>query len=459
MPPILFVLQNTLEYCFERKTDEDQESSLEYNEQLANDWLTFWAAKGEDIVHSSWTRKYSEYLLKEDQGNGDNQEGEENLQVTALENSLPEKSIQDTDNNTEEIVSEAENNTCLWQDLWNTHYQEIYERTYQLFSIVHYHHFSFYRPQIEEELLEDLSTYSSQEEEEEEELEFFDQTEELLALGLPTSFGGSNWKYYKNRVENDSFSEEEESEEENEDMTPAQQEPLKKQSSKKKKNRKLKRMPKIILDDKSLRGYWQKRFSLFSRFDEGIQLDRESWFSVTPEKIAIHMAERLQCETIIDAFCGSGGNSIQFAFTCRKVIAIDIDPEKIKNARHNAKIYGVDQKIDFIIGDYLQLSQSLKGDVVFLSPPWGGPKYITQKEYNIEESLIPLGASELAEKSRLISDNIAFFLPRNSNPQQIAKVAGNGNRVEVEHNYLDTRLVGLTAIYGDWLIDKKNLNL
>lgn len=44
----------------------------------------------------------------------------------------------------------------------------------------------------------------------------------------------------------------------------------------------------------------------------------DSWFSVTPEKIARHIADRCQCDLIIDAFCGAGGNAIQFAFTCER---------------------------------------------------------------------------------------------------------------------------------------------
>ena len=43
----------------------------------------------------------------------------------------------------------------------------------------------------------------------------------------------------------------------------------------------------------------------------------ESWYSVTPEKIAEHIAERCQCDTIVDAFCGVGGNTIQFALRCQ----------------------------------------------------------------------------------------------------------------------------------------------
>ncbi|OAD62879.1 Trimethylguanosine synthase [Eufriesea mexicana] len=77
-------------------------------------------------------------------------------------------------------------------------------------------------------------------------------------------------------------------------------------------------LPVEIVSDKCLMKYWLKRYHLFSKFDEGIKMDRESWFSVTPEKIAKHIAERCRCDTIIDAFCGAGGNAIQFAFTCER---------------------------------------------------------------------------------------------------------------------------------------------
>ncbi|KOB68411.1 Prip interacting protein, pimt [Operophtera brumata] len=47
------------------------------------------------------------------------------------------------------------------------------------------------------------------------------------------------------------------------------------------------------------------------RFDEGIRLDRESWFSVTPEHVARHIACKYSYDTVLDAFCGAGGNTIQ----------------------------------------------------------------------------------------------------------------------------------------------------
>jgi len=65
-----------------------------------------------------------------------------------------------------------------------------------------------------------------------------------------------------------------------------------------------------------LRKYWEQRYSLFSKFDQGIQIDEEGWYSVTPESIAVHIANRCASDVIVDAFCGIGGNSIQFALTC-----------------------------------------------------------------------------------------------------------------------------------------------
>ena len=66
-----------------------------------------------------------------------------------------------------------------------------------------------------------------------------------------------------------------------------------------------------------------------------------SRFSVTPEVLATHLAARCCCDLVIDAFAGVGGNAIQFAFTCEHVIAIDIDPERLRLAKHNARVYGV----------------------------------------------------------------------------------------------------------------------
>uniref|UniRef100_A0A1Q3F523 Trimethylguanosine synthase n=1 Tax=Culex tarsalis TaxID=7177 RepID=A0A1Q3F523_CULTA len=227
------------------------------------------------------------------------------------------------------------------------------------------------------------------------------------------------------------------------------QAPVKKEKKKKRKPKFVASLPPEIANDKSLLKYWYKRFSLFSLFDAGIKLDRESWFSVTPEKVAAHTAERCRSDLVVDGFCGCGGNSIQLAFTCNQVIAIDIDPKKIEMAKHNAAVYGVADRIEFIVGDFLALADRLRADAVFLSPPWGGPSYLKDEVYDLETSLIPVPATELMRKARQISPNVALYLPRNSNTQQLTMLAGPNNAVEIEQNFLDRKLIALTAYYGE----------
>ena len=55
--------------------------------------------------------------------------------------------------------------------------------------------------------------------------------------------------------------------------------------------------------------YWDQRFRYFKRFDEGIMLDQESWFSVTPEVISKHIADRCQAGIEKCANSGSGSGS------------------------------------------------------------------------------------------------------------------------------------------------------
>ena len=45
--------------------------------------------------------------------------------------------------------------------------------------------------------------------------------------------------------------------------------------------------------------------------------------------------------------------------SCVAVIAVDIDPVKVELARHNAAVYGVEDRIEFIVGDYMQVQMQI----------------------------------------------------------------------------------------------------
>lgn len=215
--------------------------------------------------------------------------------------------------------------------------------------------------------------------------------------------------------------------------------------------------------DRVIQKYWHQRRRLFSRFDQGIQLDQEGWFSVTPEQIADHVAARtvdlrrvvappvpsLECMTVLDAFCGCGGNSIAFAkhAAVDQVICVDIDRAKLQRAANNAAIYQIPpHKIIFVEcnvlfllehcyknGDFI-LDQPIESpekamammaampppvptettahgyhiggidmlprkiDVVFMDPPWGGVDYevFGKHGYCLERNMrIPRPANQI----------------------------------------------------------------
>lgn len=213
----------------------------------------------------------------------------------------------------------------------------------------------------------------------------------------------------------------------------------------------------ILVEEMSKRTakYWYQRYRLFSRYDEGIKMDEEGWFSVTPESIAEHQAARI-CSggLIIDAFTGVGGNAIQFAMRGDRVIAIDIDPVKIECARHNAGIYGVADHIEFIVGDFLKLAPTLKASVVFLSPPWGGPDYTSVDKFDLHTMIQPLDGFMLFQIAQAISSNVVLFLPRNVDLDQLSELSWLASPplpCEVEKNYLNGKLKTITAYYGDFM--------
>jgi len=190
--------------------------------------------------------------------------------------------------------------------------------------------------------------------------------------------------------------------------------------------------PKDEVPDK----FWAQRRRLFSRYDDGIQLDKESWYSVTPEAIANHVAKKMaeDCQkaepqkkrgaVILDAFCGCGGNAVAFARLPPEkvslVVCIDVDKSKLKMAAHNAALYGIEpdrivfiqadavsaMKYGYANGKCIMNTSNLRDstdeddrtdscasiaaekyqigglellppriDTVFLSPPWGGMDY------------------------------------------------------------------------------------
>ncbi|PRP97341.1 methyltransferase domain-containing protein [Enhygromyxa salina] len=109
----------------------------------------------------------------------------------------------------------------------------------------------------------------------------------------------------------------------------------------------------------------------FSR--AGTRLDEVGRMSLTPELLAMEVAELAAGRPVVDAGCGAGGNAIAFARAGCRVHAIDQDLARLELARHNAGVYGVSDRIQFVHADARAwvAAQADPGAILFVDPPWG----------------------------------------------------------------------------------------
>lgn len=188
--------------------------------------------------------------------------------------------------------------------------------------------------------------------------------------------------------------------------------------------------------------YWERRYAKFSKFDEGIQTDLEGLYSVGPEEIAVKNARKTNARTVVDGFCGIGGNTIGFAKYADHVFAIEIDHDRIEMARNNLKVYDLDHKVTFIEGDYFDEAPRLNAEAVFLAPPWGGPDY-AQKERFLLEDFDPSG-SAILDVALSHYPKVVFQIPRNF---YLAELDQFGRNYVVEDEMFEGKVVFKTVYF------------
>jgi len=108
-----------------------------------------------------------------------------------------------------------------------------------------------------------------------------------------------------------------------------------------------------------------------------LEVDDQGRYSLTPEHIARDQAALLGGLSVVDAYCGCGGDAIAAAEAGCRVTAVERDAGRLELARRNARRRGVAGRIRWIRGDALeQAARLLRADpaaALYLDPPWGGP--------------------------------------------------------------------------------------
>ena len=160
---------------------------------------------------------------------------------------------------------------------------------------------------------------------------------------------------------------------------------------------------------------------------------------------------------MIDCFAGVGGNVIAFAQSERwkRVYAIEKDPRVLACAKHNADIYGVQDKISWYEGDCFdilknELAEISNRSIFFASPPWGGkPTLLRPARYGALLTIIgpgyrsdtvfdlakmqPYTLTDLLAFFRHLTGDVALYLPRSSDVRQLANESLGESKTTVMH--------------------------
>jgi hypothetical protein len=162
--------------------------------------------------------------------------------------------------------------------------------------------------------------------------------------------------------------------------------------------------------------------------------------------------------------------SWRFVILAHSVIAVECDAANvIELARHNAncvrrrtshrvcvcglcRIVGIDPS-------WPRLAPHEALTAVFLSPPWGGPGAVMVERYSLDCIVLDGDHSfvDVFQRVRVrLSRNIALFLPRNVDADELVALAGTGNIAELESHRLSNKLKAVTVYFGG-LVDRELL--
>lgn len=246
--------------------------------------------------------------------------------------------------------------------------------------------------------------------------------------------------------------------------------------------------------------FWLRRHLLWNKFDQGILMDTTGWYSVTPELIArqqvlqtkalLFKQSKKQAEDdseksvsfnlkgflVWDGFVGVGGNAVAWCKECGLCLGSDINAERLAMAAHNVKNIYKMPNLELLQMDFRQVKHVFRKvdlvDLMFISPPWGGPSYNKatsspindnqDDEFDVEHRL-QLGdgynGASLYADILVLCSRVISFLPRKTSLPSYARVTHNNNFdyredgdgeewVLVESNWIDKSLKGITIYHG-----------
>ena len=190
-----------------------------------------------------------------------------------------------------------------------------------------------------------------------------------------------------------------------------------------------------------------EREKIIKKFGKEYQVDNETFIMGIHYLLGDHIAQRFKgYDVVLDTCCGAGFMSIALAKYVNQVIAVEINPKYLEQAKNNVKIADISSKIRFILG-YILYNKTTKTihniDGFFLDPDWAAVVEIKTTHTSKLSSMQPPADrlfTEMSERTK----NIALRLPKEIDLSELENLPSH----ELEKIYLDDDFKFYRAYFG-----------
>lgn len=175
---------------------------------------------------------------------------------------------------------------------------------------------------------------------------------------------------------------------------------------------------------------------IYNKFGGDYVADSMTFLMGIDIRFTEHFATRIQGMVVLETCTGGGFSTISLARHAAHVYTVEIDKARMDEAKKNAQIAGVEEKITFINGDILsQETQVLLPGVeaAFLDPDWAvtGPNH----HYRFIHSNTRPPSDKLLTLIFSKTTNVMLIQPPFINPDEFITLPAH----ECEYLYLDNK--------------------
>jgi hypothetical protein len=160
-----------------------------------------------------------------------------------------------------------------------------------------------------------------------------------------------------------------------------------------------------------------------SKFGGNYIADEQTYKMGIDVRFSEHLAIRFNNLTVLETCTGGGFSTLSLARYARHVYTVEIDKSRVQDAKKNAKLAGIEQKITFINGDVLAIDL-IKAiptiDAAFLDPDWAdtGANHV----YKFIKSNTNPPSDILLKAILSITPNVTLIQPSFINPEEFEQL-------------------------------------